>query len=70
MAECEKLGTCPFFSGQMKKMPSVADFMRRSYCLGDKTGCARYQLASKGIPVPTDLYPNDTARARKILGTQ
>jgi hypothetical protein len=69
MAECEKLETCPFFSGQMTKMPSVADLMRNAYCLGDKTKCARYQLASAGIAVPKDLFPNDTRRARKILSS-
>jgi hypothetical protein len=67
MGQCERLGTCPFFAGHMEKMLSVADLMRKIYCFGDKENCARYQLASAGIAVPPDLFPNDSVRARKIL---
>jgi len=67
MAECEKLERCPFFSGHMSNMPGVADLMRSTYCLGDKTHCARYMVASGGLQVPSDLLPNDVARAREIL---
>jgi len=66
MTDCERLKTCPFFTGQMATMPAVADLMKKSYCLGDKTQCARYQVASAGGPVPADLYPNDTARSQRI----
>jgi hypothetical protein len=67
MANCEKLATCPFFSGHMVNMPGVADLMKETYCLGDKTICARYQVASTGLPVPLDLLPNDVERARALL---
>jgi hypothetical protein len=67
MADCERLHSCPFFTGQMATMPSVADLMKKSFCLGDKKQCARYQVASAGGPVPADLYPNDRARAQHIL---
>ncbi len=68
MAECEKLAKCPFFAGKMANMPSVAELLKRNYCLGDKTLCARYQVASAGKTVPFDLFPNDTDRVREILG--
>ena len=67
MADCEKLKKCPFFTGQMADMPSVADLMKKTYCLGDKTQCARYRVASAGIVVPADLFPHDIERARDIL---
>ena len=67
MAECERLNKCPFFTDRMTSMPNVSEVMKRTYCLGDKTECARYQLASAGVPIPTDLYPPDTARASEIL---
>jgi hypothetical protein len=67
MAECERLTKCPFFTGQMSTMPRVAELMKSNYCLGEKTLCARYQLASAGKQVPPDLLPNDTRRAREIL---
>ncbi|HVN20548.1 MAG TPA: hypothetical protein VMU05_17310 [Dongiaceae bacterium] len=68
MAECEKLKKCPFFTDKMANMPSVAEVMKRNYCLGDKNLCARYQLASAGLSVPADLFPNDIDRARALLG--
>ena len=67
MADCERLTTCPFFTGHMANLPSVADLMKDSYCHGDKTKCARYQVASAGVRAPADLFPNDTVRARDIL---
>jgi len=67
MAACERLQKCPFFSGHMANMPAVADLMKETYCLGDKTQCARYQLASAGIPAPSDLFRHDATRAREIL---
>ena len=67
MASCEKLSACPFFNNQLSNMPSVSGLLKETYCLGDKDECARYQLSSVGIPVPTDLFPNDLHRARKVL---
>ncbi len=68
MADCERLAKCPFFAGRMGNMPNVTEVLKRSYCLGDKTQCARYQVAVAGIPVPADLFPQDTQRSRDILG--
>ena len=68
MANCERLTTCPFFAGHMANMPGVADLMKKTYCLGDETQCARYQVASAGTAVPPDLLPNDVGRANRILG--
>jgi hypothetical protein len=67
MAECERLRTCPFFTDRMENMPNVSEVMKRTYCLGDKTLCARYQLGVVGVAVPADLFPQDAARMREIL---
>jgi hypothetical protein len=67
MANCEGLVSCPFFSGHMSNMPGVADLMKSTYCLGDKTLCARYQVSCAGISVPPDLLPNDISRAQQLL---
>lgn len=67
MAECERLTKCPFFNGQLGDMPAVSGLVKQMYCLGDKTQCARYQVSSAGIKVPTDLFPDDHARANKLL---
>jgi len=67
MGNCEKLETCPFFTDQMKQMPAVAGLMKKTYCLDDKTQCARYRVSKAGIPVPGDLFPNDIDRANQLL---
>ncbi len=68
MADCEKLGVCPFFTNTMKNLPNSTTLMKETYCHGDKLQCARYQVSVAGIAVPLDLFPNDREYARKILG--
>lgn len=70
VAECDRLATCPFFIEKMPTMAGVADWMKKTYCLGNKTLCARYQVISADITAPPDLYPNDTPRSQQILQGQ
>jgi hypothetical protein len=70
MAQCEKLVMCPFFSDKMKGTPNTAALMKETFCLGDKTHCARYRVSLAGFPVPLDLFPNDSGRVQQILGTR
>jgi hypothetical protein len=65
--ECEKLDKCPFFNDRLGNMPAVSGLLKQTYCLGDKTQCARYAVSAAGIPVPLDLFPNDSTRARRLL---
>jgi hypothetical protein len=68
MFECERLQTCPFFAGKMANMPNSTGLFKQMYCLGgDKLHCARYQVATAGIPVPAELFPNDITWAQKLL---
>ena len=71
MANCECLEGCPFFNDRMEKMPSTANIIKKTFCLGTYEGCARYMVfKAKGKPaVPLDLFPNDTKRAESILGS-
>lgn len=62
-----KTHQCVFLSNQMAHMPKSADLMKQTFCRGDKTLCARYQVARAGLPVPSDLFPQDVARARDIV---
>jgi hypothetical protein len=68
LVECERLRICTFISDWLAKMPTVAGRMKESFCLGDKTRCARYQVAMAGFEVPPDLFPNDISKAREIIG--
>ncbi|HUO60512.1 MAG TPA: hypothetical protein VMU24_07570, partial [Candidatus Acidoferrales bacterium] len=61
------LEKCPFFAGTMANMPAVSSLLKQTYCLGDKNTCARYLVSSAGKPVPADLFPNDTQRAKELL---
>jgi len=67
MADCEKLRSCPFFRDELAYMPRTAALMKETYCRGDKSTCARYVVALKGIPVPGDLFPNQRDRAHRII---
>jgi hypothetical protein len=67
MADCEKLEICPFFTDQMASLPLSSAALKQRYCRGDKTACARYLVAAKGIPVPRDLFPNERDRVPQIL---
>jgi hypothetical protein len=67
VSECEKLDKCPFFGDRLPNMPAVAGLLKQTYCLGDKTQCARYQVSCAGLPVPNDLFPNDSIRMNKLL---
>ena len=69
MADCECLVKCPFFHNSMAKMPAAAELTKRRLCRSDFTQCARYQVFSvRGRSgVPSDLYPDDRARAEEIL---
>ncbi len=67
--DCESLATCPFFNGRMKGNVTTTAMMKAKYCRGDRTACARYSV-SKALgkdKVPTDLFPNQTERAKALI---
>lgn len=69
MADCERLPGCPFFHDKMENMPVMADMYKHRYCQGDNSECARWlvlQALGSGN-VPGDLFPNDVARAEKMI---
>ncbi|WP_319475677.1 hypothetical protein [Marispirochaeta aestuarii] len=72
MAECECLPRCPFFNDKMQNMPSLASMMKKRYCLGDSSECARHIvfLALGSEKVPSDLFPSQVDRARQIVSGQ
>ena len=69
MAVCEKLEKCPFYQGKMSMESGLGSMYKKKYCEGDKTICARYQVATTVGPefVTEALYPNMDARAKKII---
>lgn len=69
MTECECLTGCSFFNDKMAEVPATADMMKKRYCLGDNTNCARHMIkAALGTAkVPGDLYPAQVEKARIIL---
>ena len=69
MAKCEKLEKCHFYQGNMKMDEGIGAAYRRTYCEGDKTKCARYQVATKVGPeaVTLSLYPNMQKKADEII---
>lgn len=69
MAECPLIEKCIFFNDKMASMPVTSNMLKRQYCEGDNTQCARYMVfSSMGREhVPGDLFPNDTKRAKEII---
>ncbi len=72
MADCECLRGCPFFNDKMKPQEGLGAIIKRKYCLGDNSKCARFMVFKKmGKPaVPDDLYPNMVDRAQKIINRE
>ncbi len=46
--------------------PSAAELTKKTYCLGDNSKCARFQLVTTGVPVPVALRPDDYERAQQL----
>ncbi|MCM0755038.1 hypothetical protein M7784_07230 [Desulfovibrio aminophilus] len=69
MADCEMLERCIFFNDKMASMPTMADMMKKKYCRGDNSKCARYMVCKKlgREAVPPDLTPSQTDRAEGLL---
>ena len=70
MADCECLKGCIFFNDKMAGMPSMADIMKKKYCQGDFSHCARHMVfKAKGKGnVPTNLFPNQVDVAKNLIG--
>jgi hypothetical protein len=53
----------------MENRPATANLMKKKYCLGDSSQCARY-IVFKSIGkdyVPGNLFPSQTERIEEIL---
>lgn len=53
----------------MADMPAMASVMKKKYCQGDYSKCARYLvcMALGREKVPADLTPSQTDRAKLLL---
>jgi len=69
MADCPSLPKCPFFNDRMANKPALAAMMKKSYCQGDNSQCARWLVSkAKGGPaVPADLYPNQIENVAALI---
>ena len=69
MADCELLKICVFFNAREEKYPVATARLKKDYCRGDNSGCARYlvyRVLGKEA-IPEDLIPPQRARARAII---
>ena len=69
MKQCAKLAQCPFFHERLPNMPSMVEAIKRKYCTGDSSGCARLQVSLAGKTVPPDLFPNHAHRIAALLAS-
>ena len=73
MAECDCIQGCPFFNGKMAiAMPTIVEGLKKKFCLGDNTNCARHQVkeALGKAAVPPELLPTDNKTAQEIINRQ
>ena len=72
MSDCECLKGCPFFNDVMTDMPSTADRLKKKYCLGDNSACARYMVfkALGKEYVPITLFPMQKDRAEELIAVK
>lgn len=61
---CPKLPACPFFNDRMGGMPAMMAMLKKRYCEGTYTECARFRASEKlgAQGVPPDLFPNQGER--------
>ncbi|MCL4394624.1 MAG: hypothetical protein M1482_07450 [Chloroflexi bacterium] len=69
MADCECIAGCLFFNDQMKGLESIKEMMKKRYCKGDSTNCARHMVfKSLGkVRVPSDLIPSEMDKAKSLI---
>jgi hypothetical protein len=69
MANCEMIGSCPFFHDKLADMPKTAERLKKRYCQGDNSGCARYQVVQSCGPgaMKPNLFPHETNRVDEIV---
>lgn len=67
VAQRERFEKGPFFNGLFAHLPRTAEGLKNTYYLGDHSTCARHLVASSGMSIPPDLFPNERDRVDKIL---
>ena len=72
MADCDLVKGCIFFNDKMVNYPTTAGFLKKTYCQGDRSGCARYMVFKTlgREHVPTDLFPHNIDRARQLIASR
>ncbi len=68
MSQCHLTDTCIFFNVEVGYSPDLQAAMRREYCLGDNSRCARL-LALEFMPreeVPADMIPTDLEQLERL----
>lgn len=69
MSDCPSLAKCPFFNDKMSAIPTTATMMKKRYCQGGNSNCARWVVRAALGPtaVPEDLFPNQMERAKSLI---
>jgi len=69
MSDCERAEKCLFLNDRMETMPGSMALYKKQYCWGRFEDCARRKVAIALSPerVPENLYPNELARAEKLI---
>ncbi len=71
MGTCGNFGNCALFSGALSQKPATTKLLKRMFCDGKYTGCARYFLLNALGPdkVPPGMFPGDMKLAKEIAAS-
>jgi hypothetical protein len=67
MPDCSRIKACPFFRDQLARMPKTSETLKNIYCRNHYSSCARYLVSMKGLPTPSNLFPNEDERAARLI---
>jgi hypothetical protein len=70
MAECKISKNCPLYQNQTNSQTAaVSTWLKNHYCKGNFAICARHTVheAIGQEYIPSDLFPNERARAAQIV---
>ncbi len=69
MADCAYIPECDFYHDKLDDMPMTAEFMKMLFCHKKFDICARHLYLSHKdtMKIPSDLMPNETYKAKKLL---
>jgi hypothetical protein len=68
-SKCPVLEVCRFFNDIIENVPSISETLKKQYCLGDNSECARFRIFREigKEHLPDDVFPHEMEKAEKLI---